>query len=118
MPHITLQYSDNIAGRMDFDTMFSKIHDALGEMAGIDIKNCKSRAIKLADYRVAGGGAELAFAHLEVRILAGRSDELKGAIGGRLLGILKDHIQDADPERNPGITVEICDIQRQAYFKA
>ncbi|MCZ6706188.1 MAG: isomerase, partial [Bacteroidetes bacterium] len=85
MPHLTLEYSGNVTDLPDINDVFGEIHRVLQKTAGIKIANCKSRARVADEYLIADGGPAHAFVHLDVRILDGRSVELKKELGNRLL---------------------------------
>ena len=113
MPHITLEYTDNIGSQIDFRHFFSELHVLLKERGGMDVKNCKSRAIRLEEFLLADGNTPSAFMHLSIRIFAGRTPDLK-----RILSVLaKDLLLEYVSEPAPEITVEIIDIDREAYTK-
>jgi len=114
MPHITLEYTDNTAKDLDFRQFFSELHLLLKERGGMDVKNCKSRAIRLDEFFLADGKSRFpAFMHLSIRIFAGRPPDLK-----RILSVLaKDLLLEYVSEPVPEITVEIIDIDREAYSK-
>ena len=118
MPHITLEYTDNIDQPIEFRDLFAELHQVLSSVAGISIANCKSRARCLDTYHIGEGKAGNAFVHLEVRLLEGRSAELKREIGERGLEVLKKHFARSLSDRHLQITLEVRDMQRQAYFKA
>ncbi len=117
MPHLKLEYTNNITQDIDFPKLFSSLHKVLSETSGIKIQNCKSRAFEVGNYYIAQGEAENAFVHLDVRFMEGRPPELKKDIGRKLLEILKTYfIRKNDPLNNQ-ITVEISDIPNSSYFK-
>jgi len=118
MPHITLEYTDNIDQPIEFRDLFAELHQVLASIAGISIANCKSRARCLDTYHIGEGKAGNAFVHLEVRLLEGRSAELKREIGERGLEVLKKHFARSLSDRDLQITLGVRDMQRQAYFKA
>lgn len=117
LPQIRLEYSGNITEDIVSDTLLLGIHEVLRDTGGIRIGNCKSRAFRCDPFRVGAGEHENAFVHLEVRILEGRSAELKGAIGRALLDVLAGYFTTSLEKLDLQITVEICDIRRDAYFK-
>lgn len=118
MPQIKLEYTDNVELVKDISKVFSEIHLVLNQTAGIKLENCKSRAVQLADYYIGEGGTDQAFVHLEVRILEGRSVDLKKQTGNTLLEILKTSYSfDINPI-GLQITVEIIDIIKDFYFKS
>ncbi len=117
MPQLTLQYTDNIGSPVDFDHLFSQLHEVLSDVAGIRIENCKSRAMELSDYRIGRGEAGGAFVHVDVAILAGRPIETRGEIGRRMLEVLRGAYAQPLDELDLQITVEIRDMQSDLYFK-
>lgn len=117
MPHLTLEYSGNVPDPPDIQGILREIHRVLQETAGIKIANCKSRGRIADEYVVADGGSSHAFVHLDVRILEGRSVELKKELGNRLLETLREHFSSAEAVLDLQTTVEIRDIERASYFK-
>ncbi len=117
MPQIRLEYSANVTLPEDPDLLLSNLHGVLQDCGGISIGNCKSRVFCCRTFRVGRGGSAGAFIHLEVRILEGRSPELKRKIGGALLDVLRQAFEESREKEELQITVEICDIFRDAYFK-
>ena len=118
MPHVTLEYTDNIDQPIEFRDLFAELHKVLANAAGISIANFKSRAQCLNTYRVGAGEAGNAFVHLEVRLFEGRSVESKREIGERGLEVLKKYFVRSLGDCELQITLEVRDMQRRAYFKA
>jgi 5-carboxymethyl-2-hydroxymuconate isomerase len=118
MPHITLEYTYNIDQSIEFRALFAELHQMLASVAGVSIDNCKSRAICLDTYHIGDGEAQNAFVHLEIQLLEGRSAELKQEIGARGLQVLKRYFAGSLGKLDLQITLEVRDMQRQAYFKA
>ena len=117
MPHLTLEYSGNVPDPPDIQGILREIHRVLQETAGIKIENCKSRGRVAEKYLVANGESTRAFVHLDVRILEGRSGELKRELGYQLLDTLREHFSSAEAALDLQTTVEIRDIERASYFK-
>jgi len=117
MPHLRLEYTANIGEKIDFADLFAELHHILAETGGIDIRNCKSRALQMNDYLVADGKGAPAFIHLDVRFLEGKRPEVKRKIGEALLACLRMHFEIADDQQAAQVSVEIRDIERNAYFK-
>jgi 5-carboxymethyl-2-hydroxymuconate isomerase len=117
MPHLTLEYTANIPAPKDPALIMKTMHEVLHEVGGVKIENCKSR-IKAADpFFISRGEESAAFLHLDVRLIEGRTNELKQEIGGGLLDILKQEYKKEMQTRDLQITVEIRDIKRHEYFK-
>ena len=71
MPHLVLEYSDNI--KFDTQPLLSRLHNALVATGAVNLKGLKSRAIKHTEYRIADGDPGYAFVHLNLLIRAGPS---------------------------------------------
>lgn len=121
MPHITLEYSGNVLesarDRIDIPRVLVQLNLVLEETGGIQIANCKSRVKVAKEFVVGRGGPSQGFVHLDVRILEGRSGDLKEKLGARLLETLKEHFLVAAETLDLQMTVEIRDIERSNYFK-
>jgi 5-carboxymethyl-2-hydroxymuconate isomerase len=118
MPHLTLEYTDNIPREVNFPSLFSAPHGILADEAGIQAENCKSRCLRLDTYQVGLGGGDQAFVHLTIRILAGRPLGLRQEIARRSLGLLGETYNPALDELDLQITVEVAEMQPVTYFKA
>jgi 5-carboxymethyl-2-hydroxymuconate isomerase len=117
MPQITLEYTNNIDQALEFDPIFSGIHEILADVADIRVDNCKSRARRLDHYYIGAGNPNHAFLHLEAAILEGRTPEIKKELGRQILEHLQKHFSPTFEAHDLQVTVEIRDIPRAAYFK-
>jgi 5-carboxymethyl-2-hydroxymuconate isomerase len=118
MPHVTLEYTSNLPAAVAGTELLGRLHLVLAGVGGIDIGNCKGRAVRLDTFLVgddAGDPGVAAYVHLDVRILEGRPGEVKAELGRRLLDTLRDAYDAA--HRGTQITVEIRDMARDLYFK-
>ena len=116
MPHIVLEYSNNLPAMADFAPLFADIHRALNRIGGISLDNCKSRARVAEASYVGDGNPDNAFIHLDIEFVRGRSAEVKQAIGRECLELLKRHYA-AQLSDALQITVKIDDIALDFYFK-
>ena len=117
MPHLVVEYTDNLRGRFDARVALATLNrelDAVGEFVSEDIK---SRARALETFVVGVSGREEAFIHVELAILAGRSPALKSDVVERLLAVVRAHLVEPTDMRMQ-ITVRIVDIDRHGYAKA
>lgn len=117
MPHIILEYSENIDLPGDKKELFGRIHQILNTVAGIRLENCKSRALMHMDYCIGDGESNNAFVHLDVRFMEGRTGAIKSRIGKALLELLKSRFTMDPEDKKVQITVEVRDIQKKEYFK-
>jgi 5-carboxymethyl-2-hydroxymuconate isomerase len=117
MPHLTFEYTSNIKQDIDFSALFAQIHSILAEVGGINIENCKSRAVKLDDFTIGTGEPDHAFVHTDLKFLVGRREALKQEIGQHILNVLRETYAPSLARYDLQITVQIQDIQRETYFK-
>jgi 5-carboxymethyl-2-hydroxymuconate isomerase len=117
MPHLTLEYSDNLPAPVDLGALFARLHEALVEIGSFRLADLKSRAVPQPRFRVGAGSPESVFVHLTVAIFAGRAPAQQQEIGERLLVILKATFEPAWLGRPCDITVELREMRREGYFK-
>ncbi len=115
MPHLTLEYTADLPRGVVSRQLFARLHHIVVEVTGADIENCKSRSIEHGNFLVGESSDGAGFVHLEVRILEGRTRDVKTELGRRLLGALRDTCDSAGWDAQ--VTVEVRDISRDHYFK-
>jgi 5-carboxymethyl-2-hydroxymuconate isomerase len=88
MPHLTLEYTDNL----DFDVqpLLARLHEELVATGAVNLKGIKSRAVRLTDYRIADGDPAYAFVHVSLLIREGRSVEVQQEAARRVMNVLKE----------------------------
>lgn len=117
MPHLTLEYTANLAGTPPTPELLLSLHRVLESEAGIRIQNCKSRFLELKDWVVGAKEPHSAFVHLDIRFLEGRTLELQQALGERALEVLKSHFLPEPDGVELQITVDVGEIRKATYFK-
>ena len=118
MPHLTLEYSDNLPGPVDFEALLARLHATLAEAGSAPLAQIKSRAVPCRIFRVGAGSAESVFVHLTVALLAGRDLERRRAIAERLLAVLRETFACVWAERPCDLTVDVREMERETYAKA
>ena len=119
MPQLTLEYTRNIEdSALKVEEILGELQQTLADKGGIDLGAFKSRARRLDTFRIGDGNVQGAFVHLEVALFSGRSLELRQALGDRCLEVLKKHFAGALLAHKMQITVEMREIDREAYRKA
>ena len=88
MPHLTLEYTDNL----DFDVqpLLARLHEELVATGAVNLKGIKSRAVRLTDYRIADGDPAYAFVHVSLLIREGRPLEVQQEAARRVMNVLKE----------------------------
>jgi 5-carboxymethyl-2-hydroxymuconate isomerase len=89
MPHIILEYSDNIEP-FEVQGVLGRIHEEMVATGAVNMKGLKSRAVRLTDYRIADGDGAYAFVHVLMWIKDGRTLETKQEMAQRTLAVLEE----------------------------
>ncbi|MFB7629703.1 5-carboxymethyl-2-hydroxymuconate Delta-isomerase [Streptomyces sp. NPDC056149] len=109
MPHITVDYSAQLAGVFDRRAFVRELHPlVLAETGSAGV--CKTFFRAAADTYVGDGEAgEAAFVHVAVGLLPGRPDELKGRLSEDVLALLGKHLPGHDAH-DVVTSVEVRDL--------
>jgi 5-carboxymethyl-2-hydroxymuconate isomerase len=118
MPHVVLEYSDNVLEQVEFNDFFKKLHSLIIENGPFELKDIKSRAVRRENFYVADGNESNGFIHLTLSILTGRELNLKQALGERILSFLKQEFARSYEGMSCSISVEIRELDRDTYSKA
>ncbi len=116
MPHLTLEFSGNLAG-FDAKQTLSKLNQALvasGQFEEVDIK---SRALACDTFLVGLARDGRAFVHVKLALLNGRPAEIKQALSSALLEVLRETCSGITTCQLQ-LSVEILEIERALYSKA
>lgn len=116
MPHVRLEYSDDLEPLPSFPAVFAQVHTVLHETAGAAISNAKSRAVAVRGY-VGDGSPSNAFVHLAIELMEGRSTEVKASISDQCLAIVDAAFRQAGEHRELQVTVSVSDLERATYRK-
>lgn len=116
MPHVTVEYTDNIAAEADVDTLLLKLNRSMAERpAMFPVGGIRSRAIRLEHYCVADGLPDGAFVHVIAKIAPGRpEDALKDAFDA-LFEVVKAHFAALYELRPLALSLEVHEFPRPTY---
>ena len=115
MPHIKLEHTENIDPDL-FKPVFKKLKVILMKNAGVKKNNCKCKAIQIPIYEVGSDDSSEHFYHLEISLLKGRSEEVRGKIGKKSLQVLQKYFTDINGAHKKQFSIEIRDINPKNYF--
>ncbi len=110
MPHVIIEYSEEIAGQVDLDAVVDAAHAGAMASGLFPEYDIKTRAIGYARHRT--GQTRDSFLHVTLRLLSGRDDAQKAALSESVL----DAIEPLLP-RVVSVGVEIVDMHRASYRK-
>lgn len=109
MPHLTLEYSDNI--EVDVQSLLARLHEEVVATGAINLKGIKSRAIKHTQYRIADGDADYAFVHVGLLIREGRPIEVQKEATQRVMKVLKETFGHLFEKRKLSLTVDLKEMR-------
>lgn len=110
MPHITIEYSSNIADRLHVDTCIRRVHDAAMTTGIFADDALRTRASERRHFRVADGHPDNAFVHVTLRMRPGRTPEVKQAAGRVIYQAICDHLAPIFADSPLGLTFEMQEI--------
>lgn len=116
MPHLTLEYTDNLAG---FDPAAALVAiNAASHASGLfGEADIKSRAVALAHYRIGVKPLPRAFVHVTIALLAGRTSAERQDLAEAVLAALNATV-DAPVGSELQLSVETVELDRPSYAKA
>ncbi|MEU3842811.1 5-carboxymethyl-2-hydroxymuconate delta isomerase [Streptomyces sp. NPDC028635] len=95
MPHITIDYSSQLDGAFDRETLVKELHTTVIADSG-STGVCKTFLRPAQTYVGDRPPGESLFAHAEVGLLPGRSEALKARLAETVLAILGRHLPSAE----------------------
>lgn len=109
MPHLVLEYSDNL----DFDVqpLLARLHEELAATGAINLKGIKSRVVKHTEYRIADGDPNYSFVHVGLLIREGRPLEVQKEATRRVMQALKDAFGHRFEKEHLSLTVDLKEMR-------
>ena len=117
MAHFILEYSDNL-GETDesIQQLLATLHHAAAETGLFPLKGVRSRAYCCGQYRMADGNPEHGFAHLEVKLGAGRSLEDRKAAAEQFFEVFSQHFDAQVQQRGMALSFEMRELEPVLKF--
>ena len=109
MPHLTLEYTDNL--QLDVQPLLARLHAELVATGAVNLKGIKSRAIRHSAYRIADGNEEYAFVHVNLLIREGRPFEVQRDAAQRVMDVLKETFGDRFEKGYLSLSVDIKEMR-------
>ena len=109
MPHLTLEYSDNL--EVDVQPLLARLHEEVVATGAINLKGIKSRAIKHTQYRIAEGDPDYAFVHVDLLIREGRPIEVQKEATQRVMKVLQESFGHLFENRKLSLTVDLKEMR-------
>lgn len=110
MPHIVIEYAQNLDTSLDLNGLVKAVHEGALRADLFEADAIKVRAIAYHHYLVAGQVTD--FIHLRTQILSGRSEQQKKHLSQCLLESV-----EVITSTVPSVTVDVIDMDRFSYAK-
>ncbi len=117
MRHIMIEYSSNLADGISVKTLVEKLHRAILDSGLFETSAVRTRALPRDIYVIADGNPQNVFLHVIARIRAGRSVDVRKALGNSLLQTAKDVLTALPPSTPLALGVEVHEIDPEMLFR-
>lgn len=115
MPHLIVEYSTNLPHFPEAETL-KALNASLSAHPEVQEADLKTRIVVADSFEIGTAPAQRAFVHAQLRLLSGRTPEVKKDLSGRIIAVLRDLTP-----RPQGVTVqlsaEVVDMDRGSYAK-
>ena len=117
MPHLTIEYSANLAGQVDMAALCRATHAALMASGLFEAGAPRVRAVVCDDYAIADLAPENAFVAMVLRMGPGRSAADRKALGDRLMAAVAVVLAAPLATQNFALSLEIVEIDAAMSWK-
>ena len=117
MPHLILEYSENLEAELDIAALVRAVHAAGCTCPTVETTALKTRAVAYRHQVCADGDPAYRFIALTMRLLDGRSDAQKKEIGDILFAALKEATAGVDRAAGFALSLDLADMDKATYRK-
>ena len=117
MPHMIIEYSANLAGRVDIQAAVDAAHRAILASGLFELGAVRVRAYASDTYAIADRHPDNAFVHLCLRIGAGRSADEKRVAGDVIYEAMLAQFETLLASPYFALSFEICEIDAALSWK-
>ncbi|WP_087004348.1 5-carboxymethyl-2-hydroxymuconate Delta-isomerase [Rhizobium sullae] len=117
MPHLTVEYSANLEGRADLDTLCGTLLETVLETGLFEVGAVRVRALKADHYAIADRLPENGFIDLNFRIGKGRSAQEKKRTGEALFAAASAALAPLFETPHFALSLEIREIDAELSWK-
>lgn len=110
MPHLTLEYSANLDGKVDFDGLCQALNQEIAGLPFFEVGAIRVRARRCEAHAVADMGPLDAFIDMQFRIGTGRSHVEKKTAGDGLFTVATRFLSPLLEEPHFALSLEIREI--------
>ena len=117
MPHLIMEFSNNLGGTKELDPLLKELHTIVGTADSVDIETVKSRLCEHGHYYVGADNSRRAFLHVTLKTLPGRTVEWQRTVGEKMHQAAKKFVASRLPGVNCSTTIEFMELDERTYFK-
>ncbi|UDW83364.1 5-carboxymethyl-2-hydroxymuconate Delta-isomerase [Pasteurella canis] len=117
MPHFIVEATENLREDVDWQPLFSQLHDYLASTGIFPLGGIRSRVHWVDVYRMADGKEDDAFVHITLKIGAGRCADSLKPVGEQVFRILTDFFTPLFEQRYFALSFEIAELHPTLNFK-
>lgn len=110
MPHLIVEYSDNIIEKDQFSALFECCHEVLSKRLPTELQSCKSRAYACTHYFVGEGAQDNAFISVHLKVKPGRSEAVLEEVGQGILYLFEQHFAQSLSALSVELSIEISEL--------
>ena len=114
MPHLTVEYTQNLKTKVNMPLILEKLHSSLKVAPGIEMNRVKSRLIHTDRVIVDSDAVEIHMIHVTAYILTGRDVQTRKLYGEILF---EELMKQASFIPDISLTVEVREMERASYFR-
>lgn len=112
MAHFVLEYSDNLnQDQLSIQKLFAALHESAQQTGLFPLKGIRSRGYCCENYRLADGNPKHGFAHLEVKLGAGRSLEDRQDAADKFFAVFTQHFSDTFENKGIALSFEMRELE-------
>ena len=119
MPHIRIEYSSNLDIHAKASNFLKALHVALPQWdASFKTSECRGRIVSCEAPVVADQTEDVGLIHVVIKIVEGRSEEVRVKVGQNIVDLLESHFRvEILKLKTVDLTVLIEEFKRINYFK-
>ena len=117
MPHLTIEYSENLAENIEISELVKVMHDSAASIEALPLGGLRTRASSREFYLIADGDSSNTFVNVVLRIAPGRSDEIKKQAGEKLFSSLKGYFDLFFQSSPIALSLEIQELDANLRWK-
>lgn len=117
MPHLYVEYSANLAGLPEQQMLTELVTSVCGHPSIVDEFDVKGRIAATQQYVIGTGAGPRGFIHADLRLMSGRTPEVKKELSDRIGEVLR-RLTPHPEGMLVQVSVEITDMDRGSYHKS